>query len=75
MDRTPSISWITDKLGKRKALSFQPLLPLTGCGLVVEFQPTTRSLIFMPIPLMTGGGQLAVYPAMRVRTADVCDTG
>jgi GPH family glycoside/pentoside/hexuronide:cation symporter len=69
----PIISWMSDKLGKRKAFIIATAISIVGYVLKWwGFSPSNPWLIFMPIPLMSFGiGGL--FTLMMSMTADVCD--
>lgn len=69
----PIISWMSNRLGKRKAFIISTLISIFGYALKWwGFNPTNPWLIFMPIPLMSFGiGGL--FTLMLSMTADVCD--
>lgn len=69
----PIISWMSGKLGKRKAFIIATIISIIGYVLKWwGFNPTNPWLIFMPIPLMSFGiGGL--FTLMMSMTADVCD--
>lgn len=69
----PIISWMADKVGKRKAFIISTAISIVGYGLKWwGFNPDNPWLIFMPIPLMSFGiGGL--FTLMMSMTADVCD--
>ena len=69
----PIITWIANKLGKRKAFLISTGLSIVGYLLKWwAFNPENPWLIFMPIPLMAFGiGGL--FTLMMSMTADVCD--
>lgn len=69
----PVITWISNKLGKRKAFIISTLLSIVGYILKWwGFNPENPWLMFMPIPLMVFGiGGL--FTLMMSMTADVCD--
>jgi GPH family glycoside/pentoside/hexuronide:cation symporter len=69
----PIITWIANKLGKRKAFLISTSLSIVGYILKWwAFDPENPWLIFMPIPLMAFGiGGL--FTLMMSMTADVCD--
>ncbi|MCB0547456.1 MAG: MFS transporter [Phaeodactylibacter sp.] len=69
----PIVSWMADKLGKRKAFIISTAISIVGYGLKWwSFNPSNPFLIFMPIPLMSFGiGGL--FTLMMSMTADVCD--
>ena len=69
----PIISWMANKLGKRKAFIISTAISIVGYGLKWwAFDPSNPWLIFMPIPLMSFGiGGL--FTLMMSMTADVCD--
>lgn len=69
----PIITWIANKLGKRKAFLISTSLSIVGYLLKWwAFNPENPWLIFMPIPLMAFGiGGL--FTLMMSMTADVCD--
>ena len=71
--RSPIISWMADKVGKRKAFIISTAISMVGYGLKWwGFNPDNPWLIFMPIPLMSFGiGGL--FTLMMSMTADVCD--
>ncbi len=69
----PIITWMANKLGKRKAFIISTAISIVGYGLKWwGFNPDNPWLIFMPIPLMAFGiGGL--FTLMMSMTADVCD--
>ncbi|MEP1304434.1 MAG: MFS transporter [Balneola sp.] len=69
----PIVSWISDKMGKRKAFIISTALSIVGYILKWwGFSPENPWLIFMPIPFMAFGlGGL--FTLMMSMTADVCD--
>lgn len=69
----PIISWMANKMGKRKAFIISTAISIVGYGLKWwGFNPANPWLIFMPIPLMSFGiGGL--FTLMMSMTADVCD--
>lgn len=69
----PIVSFIADKLGKRKAFIISTALSIVGYILKWwGFSPENPWLIFMPIPFMAFGlGGL--FTLMMSMTADVCD--
>ncbi|MFZ2899364.1 MAG: MFS transporter [Saprospiraceae bacterium] len=69
----PIISWMSGKLGKRKAFIIATVISIIGYVLKWwGFNPSNPWLIFMPIPLMSFGiGGL--FTLMMSMTADVCD--
>ncbi|MBV6653217.1 MAG: MFS transporter [Mameliella sp.] len=69
----PIITWMANKLGKRKAFLISTAISIVGYGLKWwAFDPSNPWLIFMPIPLMSFGiGGL--FTLMMSMTADVCD--
>ncbi|MEM7102717.1 MAG: MFS transporter [Bacteroidota bacterium] len=69
----PIISWMANKVGKRKAFIYSTAISIVGYGLKWwGFDPGNPWLIFMPIPLMAFGiGGL--FTLMMSMTADVCD--
>jgi GPH family glycoside/pentoside/hexuronide:cation symporter len=69
----PIITWIANKMGKRKAFIISTAISIIGYGLKWwGFNPSNPWLIFMPIPLMAFGiGGL--FTLMMSMTADVCD--
>ncbi|MCO6492101.1 MAG: MFS transporter [Phaeodactylibacter sp.] len=69
----PIITWIANKVGKRKAFIISTAISIVGYGLKWwGFNPANPWLIFMPIPLMAFGiGGL--FTLMMSMTADVCD--
>ena len=69
----PIISWMADKLGKRKAFIISTLISIVGYLLKWwAFNPDNPWLMFMPIPFMAFGlGGL--FTLMMSMTADVCD--
>ena len=69
----PVITWMSNKLGKRKAFIISTLISIVGYVLKWwGFDPTNPWLMFMPIPLMVFGiGGL--FTLMMSMTADVCD--
>lgn len=69
----PIITWMANKMGKRKAFIVSTAISIIGYGLKWwGFNPSNPWLIFMPIPLMAFGiGGL--FTLMMSMTADVCD--
>ncbi|MFY0697839.1 MAG: MFS transporter [Balneola sp.] len=69
----PIVSWISNKIGKRKAFTISTALSIVGYILKWwGFSPENPWLIFMPIPFMAFGlGGL--FTLMMSMTADVCD--
>jgi GPH family glycoside/pentoside/hexuronide:cation symporter len=69
----PIITWMANKVGKRKAFIYSTLISIVGYILKWwGFTPDNPWLMFMPIPLMAFGiGGLFVL--MMSMTADVCD--
>lgn len=69
----PIITWMANKVGKRKAFIISTAISIIGYGLKWwGFNPSNPWLIFMPIPLMAFGiGGL--FTLMMSMTADVCD--
>lgn len=69
----PIITWMANKVGKRKAFIISTAISIVGYGLKWwGFNPDNPWLIFMPIPLMAFGiGGL--FTLMMSMTADVCD--
>lgn len=69
----PIITWMANKVGKRKAFVISTAISIVGYGLKWwGFNPDNPWLIFMPIPLMAFGiGGL--FTLMMSMTADVCD--
>ncbi|MFY0598917.1 MAG: MFS transporter [Cyclobacteriaceae bacterium] len=69
----PIITWIANKLGKRKAFLISTGISIVGYMIKWwAFNPDNPWLIFMPIPLMAFGiGGL--FTLMMSMTADVCD--
>ncbi len=69
----PVISWMANKVGKRKAFVISTAISIVGYGLKWwGFNPENPFMIFMPIPLMAFGiGGL--FTLMMSMTADVCD--
>ena len=69
----PIITWMANKMGKRKAFIISTAISIIGYGLKWwGFNPSNPWLIFMPIPLMAFGiGGL--FTLMMSMTADVCD--
>ena len=69
----PIISWMSDRLGKRKAFIISTLISMVGYSLKWwGFNPNIPWLMFVPIPLMSFGiGGL--FTLMMSMTADVCD--
>lgn len=69
----PIISWMSNKLGKRKAFIISTAISIVGYALKwIGFNPSDPWLMFMPIPLMAFGiGGL--FTLMMSMTADVCD--
>ncbi|MEM6724461.1 MAG: MFS transporter [Bacteroidota bacterium] len=69
----PIITWMANKVGKRRAFIYSTAISILGYGLKWwGFDPSNPWLIFMPIPLMAFGiGGL--FTLMMSMTADVCD--
>jgi len=69
----PIVTWISNKIGKRKAFTISTALSIVGYILKWwGFSPENPWLIFMPIPFMAFGlGGL--FTLMMSMTADVCD--
>jgi GPH family glycoside/pentoside/hexuronide:cation symporter len=69
----PMISWISNKVGKRRAFIISTAISIVGYLLKWwAFNPDNPWLMFMPIPLMAFGlGGL--FTLMMSMTADVCD--
>lgn len=69
----PTITWMANKWGKRKAFLVSTAISIIGYALKWwGFNPENPWLIFMPIPLMVFGiGGL--FTLMMSMTADVCD--
>lgn len=69
----PIISWMSNKVGKRKAFIISTALSIVGyCLKWWGFDPGNPWLMFLPIPLMAFGlGGL--FTLMMSMTADVCD--
>ena len=69
----PIISWMANKVGKRKAFIISTAISIVGYLLKWwAFNPDNPWLMFMPIPLMAFGlGGL--FTLMMSMTADVCD--
>ena len=69
----PTITWMANKWGKRKAFLVSTAISIVGYALKWwGFNPENPWLIFMPIPLMVFGiGGL--FTLMMSMTADVCD--
>lgn len=69
----PIISYMSTKLGKRKAFIISTAISIVGYGLKWwGFNPNNPWMIFFPIPLMAFGiGGL--FTLMMSMTADVCD--
>lgn len=69
----PVITWMSNKVGKRKAFIISTAISIIGYLLKWwAFSPTNPWLIFMPIPFMAFGlGGL--FTLMMSMTADVCD--
>ncbi len=69
----PIITWMANKVGKRKAFMISTGISIIGYVLKWwGFSPTNPWLIFMPIPFMAFGlGGL--FTLMMSMTADVCD--
>jgi GPH family glycoside/pentoside/hexuronide:cation symporter len=69
----PVVTWISNKLGKRKAFVISTAISIVGYILKWwAFDPENPWLLFMPIPLMAFGiGGL--FTLMMSMTADVCD--
>ncbi len=69
----PIITWMANKMGKRKAFIISTAISIVGYGLKWwAFNPDNPWMIFMPIPLMAFGiGGL--FTLMMSMTADVCD--
>jgi glycoside/pentoside/hexuronide:cation symporter, GPH family len=69
----PIVTWLSNKLGKRKAFIIATAISILGYALKWwGFNPENPWLIFMPIPFMVFGiGGL--FTLMMSMTADVCD--
>jgi GPH family glycoside/pentoside/hexuronide:cation symporter len=69
----PLISWMSNKVGKRRAFIISTAISIVGYLLKWwAFNPDNPWLMFMPIPLMAFGlGGL--FTLMMSMTADVCD--
>ncbi len=69
----PVITWIANKLGKRKAFIISTVLSILGYVLKWwGFNPANPWLMFIPVPLIVFGiGGL--FTLMMSMTADVCD--
>jgi len=69
----PIITWMSNKIGKRKAFIYSTAISIVGYLLKWwAFDPTNPWLLFMPIPFMAFGlGGL--FTLMMSMTADVCD--
>jgi GPH family glycoside/pentoside/hexuronide:cation symporter len=69
----PIISWMANKVGKRKAFIISTAISIVGYLLKWwAFNPDNPWLMFMPVPLMSFGlGGL--FTLMMSMTADVCD--
>ena len=69
----PTVTWMSNKLGKRKAFIISTALSMIGYGLKWwGFNPDNPWMLFMPVPLMVFGiGGL--FTLMMSMTADVCD--
>ena len=69
----PIVTWMSNKLGKRKAFIIATAISIIGYALKWwGFNPENPWLIFMPIPFMVFGiGGL--FTLMMSMTADVCD--
>jgi len=69
----PIVTWMSNKLGKRKAFIIATAISILGYTLKWwGFNPENPWLIFMPIPFMVFGiGGL--FTLMMSMTADVCD--
>jgi GPH family glycoside/pentoside/hexuronide:cation symporter len=69
----PAITWISNRMGKRKAFIISTALSMVGYALKWwGFNPEIPWLMFMPLPLMVFGiGGL--FTLMMSMTADVCD--
>ena len=69
----PIVTWMSNKLGKRKAFIIATAISILGYALKWwGFNPENPWLIFMPIPFMVFGiGGL--FTLMMSMTADVCD--
>ncbi|WP_046758151.1 MFS transporter [Kordia jejudonensis] len=69
----PIISWMANKLGKRKAFLISTFISIIGYSLKWwAFDVDSPYLVFMPIPFMAFGlGGL--FTLMMSMTADVCD--
>jgi len=69
----PIVTWLSNKLGKRKAFIIATAISIVGYALKWwGFNPENPWMIFMPIPFMVFGiGGL--FTLMMSMTADVCD--
>jgi len=69
----PIVTWLSNKLGKRKAFIIATAISILGYALKWwGFNPENPWLIFMPVPFMVFGiGGL--FTLMMSMTADVCD--
>jgi GPH family glycoside/pentoside/hexuronide:cation symporter len=69
----PIISWMANKIGKRRAFLLSTAISIVGYLLKWwAFNPDNPWLMFMPVPLMSFGlGGL--FTLMMSMTADVCD--
>jgi GPH family glycoside/pentoside/hexuronide:cation symporter len=69
----PIITFVSQKIGKKKAFIFATAISIVGYGLRWwGFDPENPYLMFMPLPLMAFGiGGL--FTLMMSMTADVCD--
>jgi len=69
----PTVSWISNKVGKRKAFIISTAISIVGYLLKWwAFNPDNPWLMFMPIPFIAFGlGGL--FTLMMSMTADVCD--
>ena len=69
----PIVTWMSNKLGKRKAFIIATVISIVGYALKWwGFNPENPWMIFMPIPFMVFGiGGL--FTLMMSMTADVCD--
>lgn len=69
----PIISWMSDKMGKRKAFILSTAISIVGYVLKWwGFNPDNPWLLFMPLPFIAFGVG-GLFTLMMSMTADVCD--
>ncbi|MBX2871013.1 MAG: MFS transporter [Saprospiraceae bacterium] len=69
----PIISWMSDKMGKRKAFILSTAISIVGYVLKWwGFDPGNPWLLFMPLPFIAFGVG-GLFTLMMSMTADVCD--